>query len=153
MRKTLSIGSALPNLTLKDQHGQEVTLSALAGTPLVIYFYPKDDTPGCTAEACSFRDQYADFEDLGARVIGISGDSVKSHARFAQKHRLTFTLLSDTKRQAEKMFGVERNLFGLLPGRVTFVFDSGGKLIKEFSSATQATRHIKEALKALRAAA
>jgi len=146
----LEAGSEIPDISLKNQEGELISLSEYSGkTSLVVYFYPKDDTPGCTAEACSFRDNYVDFEEAGATVIGISGDSVSSHKKFTEKHRLNFQLLSDQKREAEKAFGVPRNLFGLLPGRVTFIFNKEGKLISTFNSATQATKHIKEALKAL----
>ncbi|WP_258105065.1 peroxiredoxin [Marinoscillum sp. MHG1-6] len=151
MSKTLNIGDPIPQLTLKDQDGKEVNLSELRGHPVVIYFYPKDDTPGCTTEACSFRDQYEDFENAGAEVIGISADSVSSHKRFATKYRLNFRLLSDKGRKAEKAFGVERNLLGLIGGRVTFVFDAKGHLIKEFNSARNFLAHITESLDALNA--
>lgn len=150
MSKTLKIGDSIPNISLLDQNGEKVSLGELKGTtPLVIYFYPKDETPGCIAEACSFRDQYEDFEKAGAKVYGISGDSVDSHAKFAKRLKLNFSLLSDSSKRAEKAFGVERNLFGLIPGRVTFIFDKEGKLQYEFSSAVQATKHISEALRAL----
>jgi peroxiredoxin Q/BCP len=142
-------GSKLPAFRLPTDDGGTVGNPDLAGRPAVIYFYPKDDTPGCIAEACSFRDQYEDFEQLGAKVIGISGDSVKSHAGFAKRYRLNFTLLSDQNRKAENAFGVERNMFGLIPGRVTFVFDQEGKLQHEYNSRIMATRHITEALKGL----
>lgn len=151
MSKSLKIGSTVPKLSLLDQNGENVHLHDLIGaSPFVIYFYPKDETPGCIAEACSFRDQYEDFEAAGAKVFGVSGDSVKSHAKFAKRLKLNFSLLSDKNRTAEKAFGVERNLFGLIPGRVTFVFDKEGKLQYEFSSAVQATKHISEALNALK---
>ncbi|MFT6865586.1 MAG: peroxiredoxin Q/BCP [Cyclobacteriaceae bacterium] len=151
MSKTLTIGSVLPDITLRDQNDQVVRLhDFIDRTPLVIYFYPKDETPGCIAEACSFRDQFEDFESAGAKVFGISGDSVKSHFNFAKRLRLKFLLLSDVGRKAEKVFGVERNMFGLIPGRVTFVFDKKGKLQYEFSSAVQVTKHITEALTALK---
>lgn len=117
---------------------------------MVVYFYPKDETPGCTREACEFRDDYGEFEALGAKVFGISSDSVQSHQKFATRHRLNFQLLSDPKRVAEKAFEVPRSLFGLLPGRVTFVFDAEGQLIYKFDSALRVDRHAKEALKALR---
>lgn len=151
MSKTLKTGDLIPPLTLPDQNGNNVSLSDLTGSsPVVIYFYPKDETPGCIAEACSFRDQYEDFEAAGAKVFGISGDSVKSHAKFAKRLKLNFSLLSDQSKKAERAFGVERNLFGLVPGRVTFVFDKEGKLQYEFNSAIQATKHISEALQALK---
>ncbi len=135
---------------MKDQNGEEVSFNDLIGTPLVIYFYPKDETPGCTKEACEFRDDYSEFEAFGAKVFGISADSIKSHERFAARHRLNFSLLSDTSRKAEKAFGVPRNLFGMLPGRVTFVFDNEGKLVHTFNSALRVDRHAKEALHALK---
>ena len=114
-------GDALPEISLPDQDGKEVFLSSFKGTPLVIYFYPKNNTSGCTAEACSFRDHYEKFKELGAEVIGISGDSVSSHYKVREKKKLLFILLSDKNRYAEKVFGVPRNLFGTLPGRVTFI--------------------------------
>jgi thioredoxin-dependent peroxiredoxin len=95
---------------------------------LVLFFYPKDDTPGCTREACSFRDHYEAFLDAGAEVIGISGQSVESHKNFAQKHNLKYHLLSDEGNKVRKLFGVPTNLFGLLPGRVTYVADKTGKV-------------------------
>lgn len=151
MSKTLKLGDHIPDITLNDQNAEPVSLYEFTGKmAVVIYFYPKDDTPGCTAEACGFRDQYEDFEQAGARVIGISSDSVKSHKKFAEKHNLNFTLLSDPKKEAQRAFGVKRNLFGLLPGRVTFVFNKEGRLVKEFNSSLYATKHIEEALEALK---
>lgn len=150
MSKTLKLGATLPDITLKNQHNEAVRLHDYIGqNALVIYFYPKDETPGCTAEACSFRDRYEDFQEKGALVFGISRDSVQSHANFAKKHRLEFQLLSDPKGEAEKAFGVPRNLFGLLPGRVTYIFDQEGKLLYEFDSAIQVTKHISESLKVI----
>ena len=150
MSKRLKIGDHIPDITLNDQHADPVSLYEFTGKmALVVYFYPKDDTPGCTAEACSFRDQYERFEDAGARVIGISTDPVKSHEQFARKYNLNFSLLSDPKKEAHKAFGVRRGLFGLLPGRATFIFNKEGKLVKEFNSALQATRHMREALAVL----
>ena len=114
----------------------------------MIYFYPKDNTPGCTTEACSFRDQYEDFKDLGAEVIGISSDSVKSHHKFAAKHKLPFILLSDQDKRLRKLFGVRNNLFGLLPERVTYIIDKNGLVISIFDSAN-AAKHIPKALEAV----
>jgi peroxiredoxin Q/BCP len=145
----LRLGDSIPLIDLKDQHGTVVDLTK-GDSPKVIYFYPKDDTPGCTLEACGFRDQFSEFEDAGAIVYGISKDSVASHKKFATKHRLNFQLLSDPKGEAEKAFKVARNLFGLLPGRVTFIFDNTGKLIHKFNSAVMATKHVSEALNALK---
>lgn len=147
----MKTGDAIPDISLLDQHGAKVSLHDYVGkNPLVVYFYPKDDTPGCTAEACSFRDRFDEFEKVDAKIIGISSDSVASHAAFAKKYKLNFTLLSDTQRKAEKQFGVQRNLFGLIPARITFVFDSSGKMVYQFNSAVMATKHISEALNALK---
>jgi peroxiredoxin Q/BCP len=112
---------------------------------LVLYFYPKDDTPGCTAEACSFRDSYEDFTAAGAEVVGVSSDGADSHEAFKSKHRLPFTLLSDPKGEAAKAMGVKKT-FGLLAGRVTFVIDRQGVVRHRFDSQLRATRHVEEAL-------
>lgn len=147
----LKIGDQIPDITLQDQDGQDVSITSFKGkNPLVIYFYPKNNTPGCTAEACSFRDHYEAFKELGAEVIGISGDSVASHQKVKNRRKLPFILLSDSKRKAEKAFGVPRSVLGLLPGRVTFVANKAGEIIHTFNSASNATRHIPEALKALK---
>lgn len=146
----LKKGDPVPVISLKNQHGELIQLNNYAkGKSLVVYFYPKDDTPGCTAQACTFRDQYEDFEDVGAVVVGISGDSVSSHKKFAERNDLHFTLLSDRNRAAEKAFGVPRSFLGLLPGRVTYIFNPSGKLVGTFNSAVQAKRHIQEALNTL----
>ena len=143
-------GDIIPDLTLKNQENKDVRLRDLIGkNSMVIYFYPKDDTPGCTREACSFRDQYEDFEEARAKVFGISQDSVESHKRFSERYHLSFQLLSDKGGKAEKAFGVPRRLFGLLPGRVTFIFNIEGKLIHTFNSSIQPTKHIHESIKAL----
>ena len=138
----------VPDLDLEDHTGQLVSLRSYIGEkPLVVYFYPKNNTPGCTAEACAFRDNYQDFTDLGAEVIGISGDSISSHENVRKKRKLPFILLSDRKRKAEKAFGVPRNLFGMLPGRVTFVIDKEGSIVHTFTSASNPTKHVDEALR------
>ena len=146
---SLKIGDIVPNFTAKDNNGDLFeSQSVLGRKPLVIYFYPKDNTPGCTTEACSFRDQYEDFKDLGAEVIGISSDSVKSHHKFAAKLNLPFILLSDQDKRLRKLFGVRNNLFGLLPGRVTYIIDKNGLVISIFDSAN-AAKHIPKALEAV----
>jgi len=117
---------------------------------VVLYFYPKDDTPGCTKEACSFRDQYQDFQDAGAEVIGVSSDPAASHEKFAAKYHLPFVLLADRSGAVRKQYGVPAT-FGLLPGRVTFVIDRQGIVRHVFNSQLQATRHVEEAIAALRA--
>lgn len=148
----MRIGDKLPDITLSNQDEEQVKLHEFIGKhPLVIYFYPKNETPGCIAEACSFRDRFKDFVEIGARVFGISGDSVSSHKRFATRYRLSFDLLSDRERKAEKAFSVPRRLLGLLPGRVTYVFDIQGKLIHKFNSSLQPARHIRESIEALKA--
>jgi peroxiredoxin Q/BCP len=115
----------------------------------VIYFYPKDDTPGCTKEACSFRDNYQEFTDAGVTVIGISADDVESHKKFADKYNLPYTLLSDTDNKVRKLFGVKGDLFGLIPGRVTFVVDKNGVIRHVFNSQMNAEKHITESLAAI----
>jgi peroxiredoxin Q/BCP len=135
---------------LLDQNGQTVTRDAvLARGPLVLYFYPKDETPGCTREACAFRDAFADFADAGASVAGVSSDDPASHARFAERHHLPFTLLSDPKGELAKKFGVKKT-FGILPGRVTFVIDPGGVVRYAFSSQIAPEQHVAEALRILK---
>jgi peroxiredoxin Q/BCP len=147
----IKIGSSIPTFSLPDQNGNLFDINSVLGKKnLVIYFYPKDDSPGCTAEACSFRDQFEVFKEADAVIIGISGQSVESHKEFAEKHRLSFTLLSDEGNKIRKQFGVPSDLFGLLPGRVTFVADKKGKVIYVFNSQTNATKHVDEALRILK---
>jgi peroxiredoxin Q/BCP len=147
----LKIGSTIPAFTLLDQNGKLFDINTVLGKKnLVIYFYPKDDTPGCTAQACSFQDQFEVFKEADAVIIGISGQSVESHKEFAAKHRLTFTLLSDEGNKIRKLFGVPTNLLGLLPGRVTYVVGKTGKVIYIFNSQMQATKHVDEALRILK---
>lgn len=146
----LKVGDKIPKFTAKDTYGNDFDSQEIIGKkPLVIYFYPKDNTPGCTAQACSFRDQYEDFKDLGAEVIGISSDSVVSHQKFTQRFKLPFILLSDSEKKIRKLFGVPAGLFGLLPGRVTYVADKTGTIIMTFDS-MMATRHIPKALEAIK---
>ena len=149
--KKIAVGSTIPTFSLKNQLGQLFAIDSVLGKKnLVIYFYPKDDTPGCTKEACSFRDQFEVFEDADAMVIGISGQSVDSHKQFAEKHRLNYTLLSDEGNIVRKLFGVPTNLFGLIPGRVTYVIDKTGKVIFMFDSQFQAEKHVEETLRILK---
>jgi thioredoxin-dependent peroxiredoxin len=119
-RDRVDAGSKAPNFTLPSQSGEMVSLKDFLGKkPVVLFFYPKDDTPGCTKEACAFRDDYEEFEKLDAEVIGISSDSVESHRSFAEKHFLPFTLLSDEGGKVRRLYGVP-STFGLFPGRVTY---------------------------------
>ncbi|MCC6624360.1 MAG: peroxiredoxin [Deltaproteobacteria bacterium] len=139
-------GQRAPDVTAMDQHGQRRTLSELwAKGPVVLYFYPKDETLGCTAEACAFRDRYQTFTDAGAEVVGVSRDGVASHAAFASHHRLPFVLLADTDGAIEKAYGVQAT-FGFIKGRVTFVIDRQGIVRLVFDSKLRPTAHIGEAL-------
>jgi peroxiredoxin Q/BCP len=130
----LAIGDAAPDFTLPDQDGNPVTLSALRGQRVVIYFYPKDDTPGCTKEACNFRDRWAEIESQGIRVLGISKDDAASHGKFIAKYSLPFTLLSDAEpcpvATAYHSYGLKKFMgnetMGML--RQTFVIDAEGKI-------------------------
>ena len=143
----LKRGDRLPDLTLPGEGGTPVRLHDRVGTrALVIYFYPKDDTPGCTAEACSFRDSHEAFVQAGAEVIGISADDAGSHEKFKAKYRLPFTLLSDPTGEAAAAFGVKRSFLGLLPGRVTFVVDTSAVVQHVFDSQLRASAHVTEAL-------
>jgi len=146
----LKIGDMLPEFELRDQNENVFrSIDYLGKKPLVIYFYPKDYTPGCTKQACNFRDHYEDFVEFGAEVIGISTDSEKMHRKFVETYRLPFILLADTKKKVRKLFGVENRLFNLLPGRETFVFDKEGSMIFTFNG-LNASEHMKNALGALK---
>jgi thioredoxin-dependent peroxiredoxin len=147
----LDIGSTVPSFELNDQYGHLFKLDSVLGKKnLVIYFYPKDDSPGCTKQACSFRDQFEVFSEEDAVIIGISAQSVNSHLEFAQKHRLNFTLLSDHGNKIRKLFGVPGNFFGLISGRVTYIINKEGKVVYIFNSQIQTEKHVEEALRILR---
>lgn len=149
--KTIGVGSKIPAFTLKDQDGNQFDISSVIGKKkLVIYFYPKDDSPGCTKEACYFRDQFDVFNQADAMIIGISGQSVESHKKFADKYRLTYTLLSDEGNKIRKLFGVPTNFFGILPGRVTYVINKEGEVVYMFNSQLKALEHVDEALRILK---
>jgi peroxiredoxin Q/BCP len=142
----IQVGDVAPDFTLPNQKGEQVTLSSFQGQKtVVLYFYPKDDTPGCTVESCSFRDSYEDFVATGAEVIGISSDSPDSHRAFASKHNLPFTLVSDANSAVRKAYGVPATL-GLLPGRVTYVIDREGIVRHIFNSQFNPKGHIAEAM-------
>lgn len=146
----VNVGDKAPDFTLPSQTGDNVTLSQFfAKKNVVLYFYPKDESPGCTREACSFRDSYELFTDLGAEVIGVSADSVESHKAFAERHNLPFTLLSDVDNKVRKLYGVASTL-GIIPGRVTFIIDKQGVVRHVFSSQLQAEKHVDEAVKILK---
>lgn len=144
-------GSTIPVFELPDQNGKLFNITSVLGKKnLVIYFYPKDDSPGCTKQACTFRDQFEVFREADAEIIGISSDDVESHKKFAEKYRLTYTLLSDTEGKVRKLFDVPSDLFGLLPGRVTYIVNKQGIVIHTFDSQLQTEKHIEEALAALK---
>jgi peroxiredoxin Q/BCP len=132
-----------------DDAGTERRSDRLEGKALVLFFYPKDDTPGCTMEACAFRDSYADLQALGAEVWGVSGDDAASHRRFANRHRLPFPLLVDGGNRLRQAFGVP-SVLGLLPGRVTYVIDGTGVIRHVFNNLLDGPAHRREALDALR---
>ncbi|TRU29199.1 MAG: peroxiredoxin [Microcystis aeruginosa Ma_SC_T_19800800_S464] len=147
---TIKVGDRVPDFSLPSQTGTTVNISDLIGTKsLVIYFYPKDDTPGCTAESCAFRDSYEVFTDAGAEVIGISADSPQSHQQFAQKYNLPFTLLSDSDNRVRKLFGVPATLF-VLPGRVTYIIDKEGIVRHIFDSMLDFKAHVTESLNTIK---
>jgi len=140
-------------MVLKDQDGQTFALDSLRGDRVaVVFFYPKDFTPGCTAESCAFRDSHEAFVDAGAVVVGVSSDGQASHRKFADAYSLPYTLVSDESGDVRRAWGV-RKRFGLLPGRVTFVVDRDGVVQHEFSSQLQMSKHVAEALRVVRALA
>lgn len=144
----IKVGDKVPVFSLQDQNGKTFDINTVLGKqPLVIYFYPKDETSVCTKEACSFRDSYQDFQRYGAMVIGISADNVASHRSFATHHNLPFTLLSDTKNEVRKLFGVPKTF--VIPGRVTYIVDKSGTVVHTFNSLRDGEKHVTEALAAL----
>ena len=146
----LKIGDKAPSFTAVDADGTPFDSNDIIGKkPVVIYFYPKDNTPGCTAQACGFRDAYEDFIDFGAEVIGVSSDTVSSHKKFTKQFKLPFILLSDSDKKIRKLFGVPNQLFGLLPGRVTYIINKEGTVKMIFDS-VMATKHIAIALESLK---
>jgi len=144
----LSPGDPIPPIALQDAEGVERRSDQLAGRPLVLFFYPKDDTPGCTAEVCAFRDSYTDLQALGAEVWGVSGDDAASHRRFVARHQLPFPLLVDRGNRLRQAFGVP-SVLGLLPGRVTYVIDGQGIVQHVFNNLLDGPSHRREAIAAL----
>jgi thioredoxin-dependent peroxiredoxin len=146
MAKGIQAGDKAPDFTLPSQAGDKVRLSDQVGQRVVVlYFYGKDESGGCTKEACAFRDNYEVFAEAGAEVIGVSSDSVDSHAAFASHHNLPFTLLSDANGEARKAYGVP-SVLGMLPGRVTYVIDRTGTVRHVFNSMTNIAGHVSETL-------
>jgi len=150
MARGVQVGDKAPDFTLPSQSGEQVRLQDRLGERVVVlYFYPKDNTSGCTAEACAFRDSHEVFTEAGAEVIGISSDSAERHAAFAGKHNLPFTLLSDRGGRVRRQYGVPVVL-GLLPGRVTYVIDRQGTVRHVFNSMTNINQHVGDALEVVR---
>lgn len=148
---TVAVGDRAPDFSLPSGTGETIHLQDYIGKkPVVLYFYPKSDTPGCTVQACSFRDAYTVFQELGAEVIGLSNDSVTAQERFAKNHQLPFILLSDEGNTVRKLYGVPGPIFGMVPGRVTYIIDQEGIVRHIFDSMLNFSAHVDESLKILR---
>ena len=146
----MDLGQSVPNVAIELSDGSKKLLQDLwRDQVLVLYFYPKDETSGCTVQACTFRDQYQDFCDAGAEVIGISHDPVSSHQQFAANHRLPFLLVSDSDGTLHRLFGV-KSIFGFVKGRVTFVIDNTGVVRFKFASRIFFEKHVHVALACVR---
>jgi peroxiredoxin Q/BCP len=150
----IKIGDKAPSFKLKNQDANSISLSDMKGKPVVLYFYPKDDTSGCTKEACNFRDEFPKFGKLKAEIIGVSADSVESHKKFAGKYKLPFNLLSDEKKEVVEKYGVwqEKSMYGkkyMGIVRTTFIIDSSGKISKIFPK-VKADEHNQEVMEALK---
>ena len=150
----ISVGNPAPDFTLPDENGVTRKLSDYRGQPVVLYFYPKDDTPGCTTEACNFRDDYSQYTQAGVVILGVSPDSPKNHIKFKEKYHLPFTLLADEGHKVCELYGVwgrkkmmGREYDGVF--RTTFLIDRQGKLVKVFE-AVKPAEHSKEVLEALK---
>lgn len=144
---SIAIGDKCPNFESHLSDGTPFSLKSLIGIKnLVIFFYPKDFTPGCTKEACAFRDNYEVFQELDCEIIGVSSDSGSSHDQFAEKHNLPFLLISDSDKSIQKKFGVPKSLFGLIPGRVTYIIDKSGIVRGMYNSLTDPFGHIQKGL-------
>lgn len=147
---TLEVGQVAPNFSLKASNGEEVSLSHYKGKNIVLYFYPKDMTPGCTTQACDFRDKHEQFGDVNAVIIGISPDPIERHHKFIEKHGLPFVLLADEENEAANLYGVwklKKNFGKEYMGieRSTFIIDTEGKLVKEWRK-VKVKGHVEEAL-------
>jgi len=150
-KNTLKVGDKCPSFSLNNQKGEKIDISNIIGSKnILIYFYPKDETYGCTQQACSFRDAYDEFLEYDCEVFGISSDDKKSHDNFSIKHNLNFDILSDVNNEVRNMFGVPRSLFGLVSGRVTYLVDKKGEIVWIFNSQINAKKHIEEALNFLK---
>ena len=146
----MNIGEKFPEINAQNQHRTNIDFKKILGTKnIVLFFYPKDFTPGCTKEACNFRDNLEGFNSFNCEIIGISSDSEKRHLSFSNKYELNYNLIADSNQELRKLFKVPRNLFGLIPGRVTFVFNEKGVCIGSYNSMSNAEGHISYALNCL----
>lgn len=147
---TLRVGDKAPDFELRDQHGAMVRLSTLLGQkPVVLFFYPRDDSPICTREVCAFRDAYADFAAAGAEVLGISMDGTESHESFSAKHGLPYRILSDGKKEVLALYGI-KTILGFMPERVTFVIGKDGVIRHVYNALLRGAKHAEGALAALK---
>ena len=138
----LKIGDNLPEFSLYNQSNELILSTSFKNKFLIIFFYPKDDSPGCTKEVCSFRDSYSELKNIDTEIIGISSDSITNHQKFAKNFYINYNLLSDYKKKVRKLFGVPKSFFVLLPGRVTYIFDQNRKLLKIINSQFDINSHI-----------
>jgi peroxiredoxin Q/BCP len=145
----VSVGDPAPDFSLPDQDGKSVKLSDYRGKIVVLFFYPKDFSPGCTKEICAFGDAYDVFRDEGAELLGVSSDTVESHKRFAEDHHLQFHILSDQRGKVRELYKVPSTL-GMIPGRATYVIDKNGKVRHVFISQFKPEMHMEEALRVIR---
>ena len=147
---SVKVGDMAPDFTLKSQFGEDIRLSDYLGKkPVVLYFYPKDFTAGCTKEACAFRDSYEAFKEAGAEVIGVSTATAERHGEFAAAYKLPFKLLADAGGSVRALYGVPTSL-GFIPGRVTYVIDKVGVVRHIFNSQMNPEKHVEEALRILK---
>jgi len=142
----MNIGEQIPEFSVKDYKGNVISNETLKGKNAVLFFYPKDGSPICTTEACSFRDNYEEFLNFNCEVIGISSDDDESHKKFANKHNLKFPLIYDQGNNLRSRFGVKNNILGLMPGRETFLIDETGTIRLIFNSQLSANSHIEKTL-------
>ena len=150
----LNVGDKAPSFKLKNQNSKTISISDFKGKPVVLYFYPKDDTSGCTKEACNFRDEFPKFGKMKAEIIGMSADSVESHKKFVEKYNLPFNLLSDEGKEAIEKYGVwqEKSMYGkkyMGIVRTTFIIDASGKISKIFPK-VKVEEHNNEVMEALK---
>lgn len=150
----MKVGELAPDFTLQNESGEEISLADFRGKNVVLYFYPKDMTPGCTTQACDFRDRFEDFSDLNAVILGVSPDPIERHQKFIEKYELPFQLLADVDHEVAEKYGVwqlkknfGREYYGIV--RSTFIIDEEGKLVKEFRN-VRVKGHVEEALEFLR---